>query len=324
MATAPMTTANTAAAIDKGIRKHFVDDYKQKPPKVEKLLQIGKQEDYNQEHQNYSGAGSMSAIAEGSRYPTNVLLQTYSTTITPVKYGDTIEITDRQMRYDKALLGRSSTIGQAQSRQVRNSIERRAASLFVNGFSTSNTSYGDNKPLFSVDHTRADGGTANSNASASGIALSHDNLETGVQSLREQLDDRGQFIEARPSYLVVPPALEGEALAITGSRQESGTGDNDDNTFGMKEYHGGKMKVCVWDYLGSVAGGSDTAWFLLDKETHKIMWLWGLKPEVARVDENTGNLNDTYFWKTRYEAGIGWTDYRGAWGSKGDGQAYSS
>jgi len=322
--TTPMTTQTLAASVDKGIRKHFVDDYKPKEPKIEKVMQVGTQEDYNEEHQGYTGAGDLPVVAEGAAYTANALLQTYKTTYTPIKYGEYISVTDEEMRYEKAALTRASNIGKAQSRQTRRKIERVAADVYNNAFDTSFTSYGDGKPLASIDHTRADGGTSFRNVSASGITLTHTNLETAILDFREQTDDRGQLIEAAPMLLLVAPKNEAKARKITNSMLQSGTADNDSNVFKMKEYHGGSLKVCVWDYLSTSQGGSDDAWYLLDPETHKITWLWGVKPEVAKLDDTTGNLSDQINWKVRMEASTGWSDVRGFWASKGDGLSYTS
>lgn len=322
--TAPMTTSQFANAIDRGIRKHFVDEYKAKKPKLEKVAQISDQADYNEEEMTYTGAGDMQIITEGSRYPTGTLLEQFKTTYTPVKYGDTVSVTYEQQKWDKSGLSDAKNIGSAQAKQVTRKMEKVMANVYNKAFSTSYTSYGDAKPLASVDHTRADGGTSGSNASATSIPLSHDNLDSGVQSMRAFRDDRGELIECAPRILLVPPALEQTALVITKSANRSNTANNDTNVFKMQSYTGGKLEVVVWDYLSAASGGSDTAWFLLDPENFKVTWKWAEKPKIGEMDDTTGKLNDTFYWKVMFYASTGWSDWRGVWGSQGTGAAYAS
>lgn len=71
-----------------------------------------------------------------------------------------------------------------------------------------------------------DGGTALSNASASGIPLTEANLETGMIAMREQGSDTGKILGIGYNenlVLMVPNNLEKEAQIITGSTKRSGT-----------------------------------------------------------------------------------------------------
>lgn len=322
--TPPMTTTEFANAIDRGVRKHFVDRYKALRPKLEILFKVSDQKDKNEEEMAYTGFGPMQATSEGERYQVDSRTEMYKTTYTPVKYTSTAQASYEMQLWDKTKkLAQASGIGEGQAKQVAREMERVSASVFTKAFTAATTSYGDSKPLCSTDHTRADGATAQSNASSTGITLTHDNLDTAIQALRMQLDDRGQLFTQTPQILLVPPALEQTALVVTKSANRSGVSDNDTNIYGMKEYYGGRLKVVVWEYLANAVGGSDTAWFLLSNE-HLVSWKWADKPMVGKMDTTTGYLNDMIFWKVRFYASIGWSDWRGVWGSQGDGAAYSS
>jgi len=320
----PMSTQQYLTALNRGIRKHFVDEYKAKRPKLEKLLTVMSQEDFNEEHMDYTGAGTMQIVPEGTKYPVSTLLEGYKTTYVPQKLGDTIQVTYEVQKWDKSGLTKAENIAKAQAKQVTREMERLGSSLFRNGFNTAYTSYGDAKPLFSTSHTRTDGGTAGSNASASGITLTADNLDEAIIQMREQKDGRGELIETIPQILLVPPRLMQEALTTTKSMQKSGTANNDTNVFKLNEYEGGNLKVIVWDYLATAAGGSDTAWMLIDPEVAKLNWLWAERPKIGEMDTSNGFLNDTYYWKVMFYASIGWDDWRGTWASQGNGLTYSS
>jgi hypothetical protein len=84
------------------------------------------------------------------------------------------------------------------------------------------------------------------------------------------------------------------------------------------------LNVVVWDYLGAAAGGSDTAWYLVSSQDHNISWGWRHQPSVNRLADAVGAKNQVAYWQYYFRAAYGWLDWRGVWGSKGDGQAYAS
>ncbi len=317
----PALESGNAKLIDPGIKKYFYDIFKELAPKLDRVLKVETTTEAYQEVSAYAGLGVVPQLDEGETYPEDAVVATYTTTLTPEKYGTLVSVSHEL--YDdqrEKIAGKTEAAARALARKI----ESLGASPFVNGYSTSYTSYGDAKPLFSVSHTRADGGTAQSNASATGITLTDANLETGILAMRTQLDDRGNMKDIVPSTLLVPPALLKEALVITKSEKRSNTGDNDANVYAMSEYTGGMLRVVEWNYLGAAAGGSDTAWYLLDDSAHLVTWLWRERPRIVMAPESVGFKNDIWYWKARFRADFGWYDWRGTWGSKGDGAAYAS
>ena len=317
-----MDSVNTSAfqtAIDPGVRKHFVLGYKQLASNLEKVFMVDKQESETDVFKNYTGLGQFPAVGEGQNYDTDAPIESYGVSLTPVKYGELMKITYEMQKWTKTkdILNSSKMLGEA----ARRTAETKAASVLNNGFDTDYTSYTDTKPLFSTSHTRADGGTAQSNASSTGITLTEDNLETAILAQELVLDDRGELIDVFARKLIIAPALRKQALIITRSGLRSDTANNDANVYTMEEYNG-SIDMLVWKYLSATAGGSDTAWFLMDQSVCKLMWQWADKPNVS-VDKSTGFKNDTIQYKGRFYASYGWGDWRGIWGSQGDGAAYS-
>lgn len=191
--------------------------------------------------------------------------------------------------------------------------EQAAADIFNYGFTSGGGgeavfTAGDAVALFSTSHTRTDGGDDQSNTTTSDLA--EDSLETALVSMRATLDDKGQLVVVKPDTLVVAPALEKEARILLESTGRTGTGNNDINPFQ------GRLKLFVWDYLGSAAGGSDTAWFLLDSTLHKLNWFdrsdRGLEGPEYDFDTKTAK------WSTVVRYSQGFSDWRGTYGSKGD------
>ena len=319
--TTPATTQVHSKLIDPGVKKYWFDAYKEVKPSLSKVFQVDSMSEAYEEHVAYAGLGDAPLVQEGATYTEDAILHTYNTTLTAAKYGFMVPVTHELWDDQREKIAGKT---QQSARAVARKVEDLASNVFNNGQSTSYTSYGDGKPLFSTDHTRADGGTAQSNASATGITLTETNLETGIIAMREQLDDRGNMKAIVPNTLLVPPALEKEAIIITKSDKRSETTDNDANVYNMTEYTGGRLNVIVWDYLGAAAGGSDTAWVLLDKVQHQVCWKWRESPRIVKLPEAVGAKNDVWYWKARFRAAYGWTDWRGAWRSAGDGAAYSS
>lgn len=319
----PATVAANAKLVDPGIKAVFADEYKVLEGKFKKVLVPFEMRTTSEDVSGYTGLGDIPLVTETEEFGEDAEMHTYDTTITAYKYGSNKSVSWELLQDDLQGVAKKTN---GMTRTMMRKLEKLGSGLFRNGFSTSHTSYGDAKPLFSVGHTRADGGSAQSNASATGITLTDSNLETAILAMRAQLDDRGELIEAIPDTIVVPPALEKEAIAITKSANRSGTADNDVNVNAMKEYNGGQLDVIVWDYLGAAAGGSDTAWYLLSKNNpaYQLSYGWRHKPSVMKLDDSVGAKNQVMYWQYYFRLGLAWFDWRALWGSKGDAQAYSS
>jgi hypothetical protein len=316
-----LTTMSIDKIVTPGIRKHFVDEYQQVKPALEKVLKVGNQESKIDTYENYTGLATVATVAEQGTYQEDLPIKAYGVALTPVKKGLMMPVTMEMRKWAKAkeIWDGSRHLARALARDV----EDQAASLFNNAQSTAHTSYTDGKPLGSVDHTRADGGTAQSNASATGIVFSEANLEVALLALESQKDDRGQMITVFGNRLLIPPALRKQALIDLRSDGRSGTADNDVNVYKSMQSFYGSIEILVWDRLGAANGGSDTRWFLQDTSVSQLMWQWATKPNVTKNDE-IGFKQDVTYYKGMYYASKGWRDFRGIWVSAGDGQAYAS
>lgn len=182
-------------------------------------------------------------------------------------------------------------------------------SFTAGGGGVSQFTSGDALALFSSAHTREDGGATQSNYTTAD--LNEASLETGLVGMRSTLDHKGQLYLCKADTLVVAPALEKEARILLNSTQRVGTANNDINPYQ------GVVKLVVWDWLGSASsGGSDTAWFLLDSSLHQLNFF-------SRVDRGLEGPNydfDTSLakWKVEVRHSVGFSGWRGTYGSKGD------
>jgi hypothetical protein len=207
--------------------------------------------------------------------------------------------------------GRYGDIGQKYSRALARSMrytkEVRGASTFNNGFSASFTG-GDGVALYSTAHPLAGGGTL-ANKPTTDVDLSEEALEDALIAIEGFVDDRGIPIMVRAESLLVPRQSQFIAHRILKSHLQSGTANNDANA--------------MYD-MGMFPGGIHTNVYLTDSDAWHIKTNCndGLKHFVRRKlkrgtegDFETGNMR--YKASERYS--FGWTDWRGAYASSGQG-----
>lgn len=294
--------------LDPAVREVFFDRYDEEPQMMPKIFNVMTSDRDSEVHSATTGFGRMNETSELGALDYEDPVKMFRTTYTHLKYTKGFKVSQELVEDDQHNV--ISQMPRALAKSVVYTTEYWAASVFNNGFSTSYTSYGDGKPLFSTLHTRADGGTAQSNASSTGIVLSEPNLETLRLQLEQAKNDKGQTVAFMPDTLVVPLALRKTANIITDSSLRPGTANNDVNIYE------GMFKVMAWHYLTS-----STAWFLADSRNHQLNWFWRVRPEF-KSDFNFDA--DAALYKVRIRFSFGWSDWRGVAGSKGDGSAYSS
>lgn len=295
--------------LEPGFRKIFNDRYSEIPEQFSKLFHINSSKKYNEKDSAVSGFGLLTQTGENDPITYEDPVQMYDVTYTHLKYTKGFSVSEEL--YEDDLYNVMNKKPAALGRAARRTNEYYGSLIFNNAFSSGTG--GDAKYLCSTAHPRADGGTAQSNASSTGIVLNEENLNTGLLALEAQLDDKGMKIMAEANVLLVPRALRKTAHEIVKSQKRSETADND-----MNYYSEMGLSVMSWHYLDDT---STTAWFLIDKSLHELNWFWRVRPEFKQdMTFDTGAA----LYKTRERFSRGWSDWRGVWGSKGDGSAYSS
>ena len=298
--------ANFGDLLEPGLRKIFDDKFSEIPEVFSKVFKVNSSEHDSERDSAVTGFGLAVFTPEGGAVSYEDPIQMYDTTYVHLKYTLGFKVSEELFEDDRYNVINKKP--QALARTMRRTTEYLASTVYNNAFSSGTG--GDAKYLCSISHPRADGGTAQSNASASGVTLTETNLNTGLLAMRGQVDDKGMKIAAKANILLVPPALEKIAMEITKSDLRSGIADNDLN------YYKGMVQVVGWDWLSS-----STAWFLLDTSLYEVNWFWRVKPEFKQ-----DNAFDTGYslYKSRMRCSKGWSDWRGVWGSKGDSGVYSS
>jgi phage major head subunit gpT-like protein len=297
---------NFGDLLEPGLRKIFDDKFKEIPEVYSSIFHVENSTHDTERDSALTGFSYAVETAEGAPIQYEDPVQMYDVSYVHKKYAIGFKVSEELMEDDRYSVIKKKPAALASS--MRRTSEFLAAQVFNNGFSSGTG--GDGKYLFSVAHPRADAGTAQSNASGSGITLTETNLNTAILAMRGQLDDKGMKIGMKATTLVVPPALLKTAVEITNSTGRSGSADNDTN------YYKGMLKVVDWDYLTS-----STAWFLMDGSQHELNYFWRVRPEFKQ--DNSFDTGMALF-KSRMRCSQGWSDWRGVWGSKGDGNSYVS
>lgn len=293
--------------LDPSIRQIFFDRYdeeKQVMPLVFEVLTSSKDSETDSAT---TGFGKLQQTSELGALDYEDPLKMYKTLYTHLKYTKGFKVSQELVEDDQNNV--ISRMPKALAKSVVYTTEYWGASVFNNAFSTSYTSYGDGKPLCSTSHTRADGGTAQSNASSTGVVLSETNLETLRLQLEKHLNDKGEIVNFQADTLLTGLDNRKSAQILTESSMRPGTANNDVNIYE------GVFKNIFWRYLTST-----TAWFLMDSSNKLINWFWRIRPEFK---SDYSFDADAALYKVRVRFSYGWSDWRGLVGSKGDAASYT-
>jgi len=293
--------------LEPGFREIFDDRFKEIPMKLETLLHVNESDKQDERDSALSGFGYLDETSEQDNIRYEDPVQMYDITYTHKKFTKGFKISEEL--YEDALYNKMNKKPAALGRAARRTAEFHAAKVFNNAFDTTDQG-GDAKPLCSISHPRADGGTAQSNASSTGLILSEPNLETVRLAGIKLLDDKGMKIDIEFDTLLVPVDLDKKAHELIDSGMRAGTADNDMN------YYKGAFRIINWIYLTST-----TAWWLIDSKLHELNWYWRVRAEFKQDDQfESGSA----LFKCRERFSKGFSDWRGVHGSKGDGAAYAS
>lgn len=300
--------ANFGDVLAPELAQVFFDRYEAEPEVMPSIFRIKTSDRDRESESAVSGFSLLQQTSELGQLDYEDPNQMYKTTYTFLKYTKGFKVSQELYEDDQHNI--ISQLPGALGKAAKRTTEYYGASVFNNGFDTSYTSYGDAKPLFSTLHPRADGGTAQSNASSTGLTFTEPNLGTARTAFRKFLDDKGQKYTSLPDTILTGVDLEQTVDTIINSNLRPGTGNNDLNFFK------GKFSFKTWEYITST-----TAWFLLAQRDHLLTWYWRIRPEFK---QDNGFDSDAALYKTRVRFGYGFSDWRGTYGSKGDGQAYAS
>lgn len=153
-------------------------------------------------------------------------------------------------------------------------------------------------------HTLIKGGTTNNTTTAA--SLSPTSLQTMIIALRQQPNQANVILGFAPKYLVVPTPLFAHACQITQSVLQPDSANNNINVY--RGIYG--IEVYSSPYLDAVAGGSDTAYFLL-AQFHHIGRIVRQGVQTALRDWMYSD-NLTYRYQGNFREEVSVSDYSGS------------
>lgn len=309
---------------DVGLRIAEVYDQgdEQYTPGIFSVLKTGSSAKAQDNFTGKTSFGKVSQFEDGDDVPTIERFKTYTTKVIYRNYGGAVEVT-KNLIEDRDFESELDEM-KDMSRSVNYSIDESGAQLFNGGFATTvavngydMTWYGDGKPQFSTIHpTVVPGGSTQSNASSTGIILSHDNLETARLALMRQKTDNALAM-GMAGQLTLVTSLDNEKLAkeIFGSDLTPQNANNAINFFK------GAMNLVSSTFLDTANGGLNTAWFLTNTSMLK-MYQISRQEKRLESDVNIRNKVATYTVDARWANCS--KEWKGSWGSKGNLTTYSS
>lgn len=228
-----------------GLNALFGLEYEKYEDEHEMIYETETSERSFEEEVKLSGFGAAPVKAEGAAISYDSAQESFTARYNHETIAMGFSITEEAMednlydslsaRYTKALAR-----GMAYTKQVK------AANLLNNGFTTFNS--GDGVTLFNANHPLVNGGV-NANRPSVGADLNETSLENAIIEIAAFTDERGLLIAARPTRLIVPPALMFTAERLLETTQRVATADNDINAIRN---------------MGSITGGYAVNHYLTD------------------------------------------------------------
>lgn len=198
---------------------------------------------------------------------------------------------------------------------ARVSADQNAFKIFRGAFSTTLTADG---VALCGNHALLNGAFYSNNLfdiTAASTVLSSVSLNQAITALAVQPNQNGIILGQQPQVLLVPPTLIKLALELSDSALAGDVSTNAINVF--RSAYG--YRVYSNPYIGSSALGSDTAWFLLARNT-------GIKRIVRQGVETFlrpwgYSNNRTYLYQANFREEVVAIDYMGVIGAKGSATA---
>lgn len=300
-----ITEGNYGKLLEPGLRKIFMETYKEKPEQYSKILNVLTSKKAIETDLRMGGFSMWNekGTTDSTEYEDPTTTDTVQYRHTTFSKGFIVE----KELVDDEMYGQIKKMPKALSRAAKSTIETKAAEIFNTAFTTSLLNY-KGESLIGT-HKRLDGGTTTNDLGA--ISLSEVNLEVAMKLASEQVDERGLKIQMMPNVLVVPRALEFVADKISKTATVPVAGGSAGSVVNLDHNPmQGRFKVVVLDYLTD-----PNAWFLVDSQLHELNFFWRerLSFKGMAVDFDT----DQAKYKGRMRFSYGWSDHRGVLGSTG-------
>src|SRR6056297_1030049 len=300
-----ISTNNFAKDIVPGVKIWFGTKYKEYPIEYMDIFEKTTSTRAFEEEAGVTGFGLAALKTEGAGIAYDEQEQGFVSRYTHATYGLGFIIT-REMYEDGIAVTVALRRANALAFSMRQTKETVASNILNRAFNSSYTmgTNSDGKELCATDHPNKSGGTW-SNELSTAADLSEAALEQACIDISGFKTDRGLTIAIKPQKLIIPPALEFDAMRILESIGQSGTANNDINAIRASSKF--PKGIVVNHYLNDTNN-----WFIQTDCPD------GLKYMERRADsfgtENDFDTENAKF-KSTFRCSFGWSDPRGIFGS---------
>lgn len=245
-----------------------------------------------------------SEVPEGSDYSFERPSQGANKTLIPVKYGLGFSISEEAV--DDGKFDFVADAIRKMAKSAKESQEIQAMNIFNNGFSSETTA--DGVSLFNSAHTLPSGLTFR-NVLAAPADLSVTSLDTMLSDFETQfIGDSGIIYRLMAKKLLVHSSQRRYANELIGSDLKADTMDNN-----MNSIKGEGLSVVSSPHLTDL-----DAWFLLCQPMDTGLRIISRKPiETKAGGSDSGFINDSILYKSRYREKIGAIHPYGVFGTPG-------
>lgn len=301
----PAVVENFADLIEPGLRKIFTDQYNQIPEMYQSIFNINTTDKPYEKDSSVGAFGDMEPFTGTISY--DEIYQGYDVKYEFAEFAKGFKVERKLFDDDMYNVINRKPAGLALS--AKRTKEKYAASVFNNAFSGSGTisvsgltilTNTESLSLCNSSHTSTATSTTQDNSGTS--ALSPTSVEATRIAGHGFLDDRDNKISVNYDTILVPRGLEETAWVIINTTGKVDSADNNRN------FHYGKYKLAVWDYLTD-----SNNWFMIDQALAKMFLNWYTR---VGLEFNQDKSFDTYIAKySAYERyGWGWSDWRWVYG----------
>lgn len=294
----PAVSENFADLLEPGFRKIFTEQFREIPGMVESLYSMDTSQKSLEEDSSIGAFGDFNDFSASGTVTYDDVVQGYDTTFTHREFASGFKI-ERRL-FDDDLYNIMNRKPRGLAIAARRTREKHGAAIFNTAFSSTGPANiqtgGDAQFLCDTDHPSNATSTTQSNDGS--LALSATSVETTRRLMTAFLDDKDNKIAVNPDLILIPRNLEQTAWEIIASKGQPDTANNNAN------FHMGKYKLAVWDYLTD-----SNNWFFIDSVLMKLFlnWIERIPLEFAQ-DQNFDTMVAKYRAYMRYA--YGWCDWR--------------
>lgn len=301
----PAISENFADLLEPGLRKIFTDQYNQIPEMYQSIYNVNTTDKPYEKDSSVGSFGDMEPFNGQITY--DEVYQGYDVKYEFAEFAKGFKV-ERKL-YDDDMYNVINRKPAGLALAAKRTKEKYAASVFNSAFSgagsitVSGLTILTNTEALSLcnsSHTSTASATTQSNSGTTALS------PAAVEATRiigcGLKDDRDNQISITYDTILVPRNLEETAWTIINTTGKVDSAENN------KNFHYGKYKLAVWDYLSD-----SNNWFMIDQAMSKMFLNWYTR---IPLEFNQDKSFDTYIAKySAYERyGWGWSDWRWIYG----------